>query len=119
MKTLSILIFGLIISSCSREKDVVKTPARINGIPEKAFWVGGVDGGNWYFVDYVHAHKNNAVIKVYNDIDGSLIMSKKFILICPNDNQMLLGNLQEQISAFDGEKIYLKASDGQTSCYLQ
>lgn len=119
MKPLSVLFFVLIIASCSDEKDKNKTPARLKDIPDKAFWVGGVDSGNWFYVDYVHAHRNNAVIKVYNGQDGSLIISKKFILICPVGVQMLIDNLQEQISAFDREKIYLKSTNGKKSCYLQ
>jgi hypothetical protein len=117
MNTL-ILIFILIISSCSNKNSKEK-PVRITSIPEKAFWVGGSDGGNWYLVDYIHPQRNNADIKVYNDNDGSLIISKRFILICPTDNQILIGNLREQINAFDGKIIYLKSAAGKKGCVLQ
>jgi hypothetical protein len=112
------LIIILIISSCSNKNNTEK-PARVNSIPEKAFWVGGRDGGNWYLVDYIHPHRNNADIKVYNDDDGSLIISKRFILTCPTDNQVLIGNLTEQINAFDGKIIYLKSAAGKKGCFLQ
>lgn len=113
-----ILIFILIISSCLNKNNKEK-PVRANGIPEKAFWVGGHDGGNWYLIDYIHPHKNNVHIKVYNDIDGSLIISKRFILICPTGSQVLIGNLREQINAFDGKIIYLKSATGKKGCFLQ
>lgn len=53
-------------------------------------------------------------MSVYNDQDGSLMISGKFMLVCPVDSMQLIKNLQEEISAFDGEKIYLTSS-----CYLQ
>jgi hypothetical protein len=119
MKTLKALVFLFIISSCSFNHDEGKAPARVNGVPEQAFWVGGVGGGNWFLVDKVHDHKNNAVIKVYNDNDGSLIVSKHFMLICPTDNQMLIEDLQKQINGFDGEKVLLKSPNGKKGCWLQ
>lgn len=119
MKPLSIIIFSLIITSCLHKKEETKSPLRVKGIPEKAFWIGGVDGGNWYLIDDIHDHRNSAFIKVYNDNDGSLIISKRFHLICHLDNQMLIENLQNQINGFDGGRIHLKSSSGKRSCYLQ
>lgn len=118
MKITAILFFVFLFSFCTAiEKK--KEPVRIKGIPEKAFWIGGVDGGNWYLVDYVHDHRNNAFIKIYNDHDGSLLVSKRFMLICPSDNQILIDDLKEQIESFDGEKIYLKSPNKKAGCYLQ
>lgn len=119
MKILKVVVFLLTISSCSIYQDEGKEPARVNGIPEQAFWVGGVDGGNWFLVDKVHDHRNNALIKVYNDNDGSLIVSKRFMLICSADNQILIEDLQKQINGFDGEKILLKSPIGKMGCWLQ
>lgn len=119
MKSLSILIYILLICSCSNAKDEETAPARRQEIPDSAFWVEGVDGGNWYLVEYIHSHRNNAVIQIYNDNDGSLIISKKFTLSCPEDSQMEIADLKEQISAFDGERIYLKSANNRKSCYLQ
>ncbi len=92
---------------------------KVKGIPENAFWIGGADGGNWYLIDNVHDHRNNAIIKVYNDNDGSLIVSKRFILICPSDNQTLIEELKEEIAGFDGEKILIKSPNGKQPCYFQ
>jgi len=113
------LLFVFIIASCSHKKEEAKSPLRVKGIPEEAFWIGGVDGGNWYLIENIHDHRNSAFIKVYNDNDGSLIISKKFYLICPLDNKTLIENLKEQIEDFDGERINLKSFDGKKSCYLQ
>ena len=118
MKIIAILFFVFLLS-CSTTIEKKKETGRIKGIPEKAFWIGGVDGGNWYLVDYIHDDRNNAFIKVYNDHDGSLLVSKRFMLICPSDNQILIGDLKEQIESFDGEKIHLKSPNRKAGCYLQ
>lgn len=88
-------------------------------VPSGAFWAGGVDGGNWYVVKEVNAHRNKALIEVYNDQNGSLLLSKNFTLICPVHQQMFISNLKEQISGFDGEKIYLLSKGQLKGCYLQ
>ena len=119
MKALIIIAFLLITFACSIKQDETKEPVRLKGIPEKAFWVGGTNGGSWFLVEDVHSHKNNAVIKVYNDNDGSLIASKRFILICPDDNQIFIDDLQKQINGFDGKRILLKSDNRIEICWLQ
>ena len=119
MKNLKIIAFLLVISACSTKPDKSKEPVRRGDIPEKAFWAGGADGGNWYLVEDVHSHSNNAVIKVYNDNDGSLIVSKKFMLICQPENIVYIEDLQKQISGFDGERILLKSPNDKETCFLQ
>lgn len=119
MKIVIIIVTIVTLFSCSADHDKVKAPKRPKNIPEQAFWVGGTDGGNWFVVEDVHIHKSNAFIKVFNDSDGSLIASKRFILVCPIDNQQLIDNLQEQINGFDGEKILLKSSGNKKNCWLQ
>jgi hypothetical protein len=106
----------LLITSCRNE---AKPPIRKKGIPNNAFWAGGVDGGNWYMIESVHPHKNNAVIRIYSDQDGSMIVSKKFILVCPSGKQMWIDDLKNQITGFDGEKIYLKSMTDGSNCWLQ
>jgi hypothetical protein len=120
MKTIKVIAFLLAISACSINRDEKIELVRAKGVPENAFWIGEADGGNWYLIEYIHDHRNNAVIKIYNDIDGSLIVSKRFILICPADNsQMFIEDLKDQISGFDGEKILLKSPNNKPACYLQ
>ena len=119
MRSVTISSFIILLLSCSQTREEKIEPKLLSNIPERAFWIGGVDGGNWYVIDYIHDHRNNAIIKIYNDNDGSLIVSKRFMLICPSDNQTLLDDLKEQIQSFDGEKIYLKSPNEKSSCYLQ
>src|SRR5690349_19245620 len=104
------IAFVFTASACSLKQDKQKEPERVKGIPEKAFWVGGADGGNWYLVEDVNSHKNMASIKIYNDNNGSLITSRRFILVCHSGNQEFINDLNMQINGFDGERILLKSS---------
>ena len=88
-------------------------------VPAGAFWAGGVDGGNWFVVKQINNLRNEASIEVYNDQDGSLLLSKSFILTCPTDNQILIDSLKEQINFFDGTKIFLTSDLKRSPCYLQ
>lgn len=112
------IAFWLVVSSCSFNRVRIKEPVRVKGIPEKAFWVGGPDGGNWYLAEDAH-DRNNVSLKVYNDQDGGLIISKRFILVCPVDNQMPVDDLRSQIDGFDGKRIFLRSRNGKKYCYLE
>ncbi len=114
-----VLILCIIITSCNVSNQKVLTPEKLKNIPKKAFWVGGVDGGNWYCVEYINPNKNSANISIYNDQSGELIVSKKFILVCKSQNQTFIKNLERQINSFDGYRIYLTAENNKQNCYLQ
>ena len=92
--------------------------ARPKNLPDSSFWIGGVDGGNWYYIRSINNHRNMARIAVYNDQDSSLIVDTTFMLICNADKYTFIHDLKQQISAFDGEKIYFIQSDS-VNCYLQ
>jgi len=87
-------------------------------VPDGSFWVGGVDGGNWYYVKDVHDHRNMATIAVYNDQNGALLMNTRFMLVCNSEKYTFVNDLNKQISSFDGDKIYFTKSDS-VDCYLQ
>ena len=111
-----VVVFFLIACSSGSIKD--NKPKKLSNIPDSAFWCGGVDGGNWYYIHSIHPHRNMATISVYSDGDGSLIMKKQFMLICNTDKYTFINDLKKQINSFDGEKIYFQQSDT-VNCWLQ
>jgi hypothetical protein len=119
MTQLRILVLSIFFISCTSNSVKLREPIRKEGIPKTAFWVGGVDGGNWFDVKSIHSHRNNAIIAVYNDQDGSLIVSKRFIVVCRADKPIWIDDLKNQITGFDGEKIYLQSVDGGRRCWMQ
>jgi hypothetical protein len=119
MKLLQTIILILILSACSTESENKEILKKKNGLPDKAFWIGGVDGGNWYYVHEVHPHVNNAYISIYDD-NGSLLIKKKFFVICNLNRPVVwIDNLETQITGFDGEKIILKSPTGKEICWMQ
>jgi hypothetical protein len=119
MKLSQTIILILILSACTTEsenREILKTK---KGLPEKSFWIGDIDGGNWYYVHDVHPHANNAYISVYDE-SGELIIKKTFFVLCYHNRPVLwIENLETQISGFDGEKIILKSPTGQEICWMQ
>lgn len=119
MSKFQIIIFVAIFSACSIKSDRNHEPKKPVSIPENAFWVGGVDGGNWYLVHSIHDHRNTAIISVYDEI-GDLIIKKKFDVICRVDRPAIwIKNLEQQINGFDGKKIMLKSQTGNEICWMQ
>lgn len=112
IKLLSVL--ALFISISCEFSNKAPEPKRLSGIPEDAFWIGGHDGGNWYFIKDINSHKNMAYISIYNDHTGKLDIAKKFMLICQKNNLQFIKDLKEEIVSFDGKHIHLKSG-----CYLQ
>ncbi len=91
-----------------------KIMKRVGGIPEDAFLAGKENKLNWFLINYIHNHKNNAQISIYDYESGELILNKRFLKICPIDELKLIDDLKKEIDFYDGEKIQLK-----DNCYLQ
>lgn len=127
MKRIFFNIFFCLLLSCTDTSDNNLAPSRLKNIPQTAFWLDGTDGGSWFVIKEIHSHKNAATIEIYNDQDGSLIVSKQFVLICNLDNSgfvesqyfSILDSLPKQILGFDGEKIILKTVFNNKNCVLQ
>lgn len=78
-------------------------PKILPNIPKTSFWIGGVDGGNWFNIRRI---KNNIYyIEIYNDVDGSLD-EKGYYKIEPGIESFEI--FKAIINAYDGEKIILK-----------
>ncbi len=110
---LSCFLFG-----CASKDDSKVEKAKPKNVPDCSFWAGGVDGGNWYCVKYIHNQRNMARIAIYNDQNGELITDTIFMLVCDSDKYTFISDLKKQISSFDGDKIYFVQSDS-INCYLQ
>lgn len=72
---MKLLLFGfaVLLLGC---KSQIKQPERPTDVPDKAFWIGGIDGGTWFLIQKVDSNNISAFIKVYNDQTGELIVSK-------------------------------------------
>ncbi|MEN3325192.1 hypothetical protein VP395_15785 [Mariniflexile soesokkakense] len=95
----------------STEKPVIKLKGT-DRIPKTAFWIEKNGKGNWFNVDWMHNHKNNATISIY-DKSGELEIKSNFMKICPIDELKFIENLKTEIDYYDGKNIQLK-----DNCYL-
>ena len=100
----------------------VEPPPRVKGVPAQAFWAGGPDGGNWYVITRADSIRRQAVIQVYHDGTGELLVSRTFLMDCINEKGVDWQNLQNQINFFDGNSVVLmikgKFKSGKY-CYLK
>jgi len=112
-----LFVFFFALASCGHKSKQRVPPKEL---PEEVFWIGDKQGGYWYLVHQVHPHRNNAYITIYNDRDGKLVISKKFILYCTiSENYNLIEDIKSQILGFDGKTIKFKSSDGKSVCVLK
>jgi hypothetical protein len=112
------LVLSCLLFSCASKENNQVEKVKPKNVPDSSFWAGGVDGGNWYCVKYIHNHRNMARIAVYNDQNGELITDTRFMLVCDSAKYTFIDDLKKQISSFDGDKIYFIQSDS-VNCYLQ
>lgn len=105
MIAIRILLMLTVISvaGCSSK---VSAPARPNGVPANAIWVGGADGGSFITCSYDPRSAVN-LCTVYNDHTGQIEAEGPFKITGPTGPADVDGF---QYSAFDGREIYL--SDG-------
>ena len=109
-------IITLFLVNCN--SSVSTPPEKVLGIPSNAKWYGGVDGGVW--VEVVKAINNKVYqLNIFNDITGEKQDSGVFELCAscdclPIDSLTVINN----ISGYDGEKIYLSMQLNGEHCYL-
>ena len=47
-----------------------QAPKKIANIPAEAFWIGGVDGGQWYLIKNINKKAKTVHLKIYHDFTG-------------------------------------------------
>jgi uncharacterized protein len=93
-------------------------PKRPSSVPIDAFWVGGIDGGNWIIIEKLYDKDHKAKIKIFDDYNGKLIMDNIFQLNC--DSELDLKELKNEITNINGKQIYLRTLNGNKKyCFLE
>lgn len=101
------------IKSKDGKNVLMNTEIDIPGIPINAFWAGKNGYGNWFDIKYINRERNKALISIYDEKKGDLLLEKTFSKICNIDNLHFIKTLKNEIDYFDGEKIHLN-----DSCFL-
>lgn len=110
------------VSSCGIKtlNTAEKESSRLKNIPENAFWIGGLDGGNWYSIEKIDSVEQKVHFKIYNDYNGEVIVDKDFNLNCNSTNRLNWKDLKSEINSFDGETVQLRTIDNENRyCYFE
>ena len=95
-------------------------PERVDGIPEDAFWVGGIHGGSWYSIQHIDEEEQTVFFRIYHDTNGEIWLNQELKLHCKSDSKIEWSSLENEIIAFDGEKVLLSKSDNNgENCFFK
>jgi len=86
--------------SCNSKKP--SPPEKHPNIPAKAFWRGGIDGGDWFECKKMTL-KVGLHCNIYHDFTGQKIVEADFI-----PSKKIKSIVIEDIKSFDGKDMYLK-----------
>ena len=104
---------AFILFSC-KENGQKEKATIVSNIPETAFWIAHNGKGHWFNIENINPHQNVTLISIYDGKTKKMILSKKFMKICPGNESKFIDDLQKEIDFYDGKRIKLK-----DNCYLQ
>ena len=121
MKTIKfklILLTSVVLLSCNSSVPL-PAPSKVAGVPKKAIWYGGSDGGCWIEVAGVIDNKLYQ-LNFFNDFTGEKQDSGVFRL-CDNCSSITLDSvaLVKQISGYDGQSVILSITKNDKNCFLE
>jgi hypothetical protein len=112
-----IIVFGIICAifiaiiavnppTVTFEETVAEAPVKPKSVPKDAFWVGGIDGGNFILVNKRSSETDSYTAYIYNDFSGDLEFEG---VLKYSGNKPMEMPLTDPASYFgwDGEKLYL------------
>jgi hypothetical protein len=82
MKKILIIFLGLIVAlivalvanppTITVEDSIVTSPEKPGIVPDHAFWIGGIDGGNFIYIKKHESEDNLFYTNIYNDHTGEI-----------------------------------------------
>lgn len=91
---------------CRVESVEIEPPPRPSGVPTKAVWAGGIDGGEFILLSPA-ASDGTYPVKIYNDHSGDLEFSGRLRLTAPSAAPIDV-NDPKTYSDWDGESLSLR-----------
>lgn len=106
----ALLIFSAIIAinppHITFNDSKVVPPERPASVPDKAFWVGGVDGGNFILIKKQSGDNKLFFVKIFNDSTGDIEYKGLLKYSGQKDTQELLDN-PALYQGWDGDNLHL------------
>lgn len=88
------------------EEAKLEAPDRPQDVPKNAFWVGGIDGGNFIYVVKLDSEEKLFLAKIYNDYTGD-IEYEGILKYTGSNNINHSLNDASLYQGWDGEHLYL------------
>ena len=105
-KILSLALAFLFISACDVQQSESEAPNKPASIPEKAFWVGGLDGGVFVLVEKNEKLKKNEYFGEIYYVSGDIAYKGKMEII-PKDSAVIDYMNPESYQGWDGDTLYV------------
>lgn len=103
---LSVLLF---ISACDVQQTVPQAPNKPATVPEKAFWVGGLDGGVFVLVQKSEKLKKYEYFAEIYYVSGDVAYKGKMQLI-PKNGGVIDYLDPESYQGWDGDTLYVEGN---------
>lgn len=108
-KVLFIISIFLFLSACDVQKSEPEIPNKPAQVPNKAFWVGGLDGGVFVLVERSENLETNEYLGEIYYISGDLAYKGK-LNILPKDSVIIDYENPEIYQGWDGDTLYLASN---------
>lgn len=109
MKKVLFIISILLFSACDVQKSEPELPNKPTQVPNKAFWVGGLDGGVFVLVERNESLDASEYLGEIYYISGDLAYKGK-LNILPKDSAVIGYENPEIYQGWDGDTLYLSGN---------
>ena len=104
-----ILFFSLaflFLSACDVQQSEPEAPNKPSVVPDKAFWVGGLDGGVFVLIEKNKSLKPNEYLGEIYYVSGDIAYKGKLIIL-PKDSDVIDYMNAETYQGWDGDTLYV------------
>ncbi len=105
-KIIFLALVHFFISACDVQQSEQDVPTRPALVPEKAFWVGGLDGGVFVLVEKSEELKPNEYLGEIYYVSGDIAYKGKMEII-PKDSPIIDYMNPESYQGWDGDTLYV------------
>lgn len=106
IKKLFISLVLLFCSACDVQQSEPEVPNKPGGVPDKAFWVGGLDGGVFVSVERNENLETNEYLGEIYYISGDIAYKGK-LRILPKDSAVIDYMNPQIYQGWDGDTLYV------------
>lgn len=108
-KTIFLVMIYFFISACDVQQIESDIPIKPVSVPEKAFWVGGLDGGVFVLVEKNGELKSHEYLGEIYYVSGDVAYKGKMEII-PKDSTVIDYKNPKSYQGWDGDTLYVEGN---------